>query len=215
MIMKKIANLLLIAGVLVLLYPLADCACTYYWQQKLFNEWAAGAGVEKKLSAENGNFAAGETAGALYDGETEPSNSVWGLEITPLGILKIEKIELRLPILMGSNLANLKIGAGLMQDTAEPGAFGNTVLTAHRSYTYGRFFNRLDEIETGDEILIATRESTYQYIVYDKLIVEPTDTAIIKGGDREKILTLVTCHPVHKSTHRLIIQAKLAGETAP
>ena len=210
--MKRIASVLIIAGVLVIFYPLLDRAFTWYWQQKIFNDWQKSpASGEASLDDSHYVSASGsepdeETAG----GAESPEDSSGGLfNIKPLGMLEIEKIALKLPVLRGGSMLNLKIGAGLLENTAEIGAPGNTVLTAHRSYTYGRFFNRLDEIEAGDEIIIATQENTYRYVVYNKVIVEPDDTSIIQGNDEEKIMTLVTCHPIRNATHRLIVRARL------
>lgn len=205
--MRKIANVIIIAGLLVFLYPLLDRAYTWYWQQKIFQSWEASlpAGVEDEESGLRLPLPAGNGAG----GEAGLKGNAIVLPADTLGILAIRKIELKLPLLKGASLANLKIGAGLMEETAGPGEPGNMVLTAHRSYTYGRFFNRLDEVEAGDEIIVATLEDVYRYVVYDKLIVEPNDTSVTGGDPDEKILTLVTCHPVHNATHRLIVQARL------
>lgn len=203
--MKKLAVVLIIAGLLILSYPLLDRAFTWYWQQRLFNEWEKNLAVEAPPSQKCSVWDKGSEK--TMD-DVEAGGSFWELGITPLGILEITKIELRIPILKGTSPTNLKVGAGLMVGMAAPGEPGNTVLTAHRSYTHGRFFNRLDEIEIGDRITIILPESTYWYLVYDKAIVEPDDPSIFDEGSEEEILTLVTCHPVRKATHRLIIRAK-------
>ena len=70
-----------------------------------------------------------------------------------LGIMEIDKIDLKLPVLNGTSEAILRIGAGFLEGTTAIGEPGNTVLTAHRSHTYGRFFNRLDELEVGIKLL--------------------------------------------------------------
>lgn len=203
--MKKIANVIIIAGLLVFLYPLLDRAYTWYWQQKILQSWEANMppAVEDRWSRER---LPGET-GAGAESPEPPLE----LPADALGILGIEKIDLRIPIIKGASLANLKIGAGLMPETAAFGEPGNTVLTAHRSYTYGRFFNRLDEVEIGDEITVDTFEGAYRYIIFDKEIVKPSDPSIFdspSGEQEEDILTLVTCHPIRKATHRLIIRAR-------
>lgn len=209
----KIANVIIVAGALVVLYPLLDRAFTWYWQQKIFNDWQKSP-VSGEASLDDSHYVSAsgsepdeETAG----GAESPEDSSGGLfNIKPLGMLEIEKIALKLPVLRGGSMLNLKIGAGLLENTAEIGAPGNTVLTAHRSYTYGRFFNRLDEVEIGDEIVITAGEETYRYTVYNKVIVEPDDTSVTRGSKEEKILTLITCHPIHNATHRLVVQAKMS-----
>ena len=202
--MKKIANVIIIAGLLVFLYPLLDRAYTWYWQQKILQSWEANMpAVEDRRSRER-------PPGEVGAGAEQPEPPL-ELPANALGIIGIEKIDLRIPIIEGASLANLKIGAGLMAETAAFGEPGNTVLTAHRSYTYGRFFNRLDEVEIGDEITVDTFAGAYCYIVYDKEIVKPNDPSILEspgGEEKEDILTLVTCHPIRKATHRLIIRAR-------
>ena len=46
----------------------------------------------------------------------------------------------------------LRGGAGWLPSSAEMGAPGNCVIFGHRMKKYGRHFNRLDELEAGDEI---------------------------------------------------------------
>lgn len=127
----------------------------------------------------------------------------------PIGILKIEKIDLKLPILSGATNRNMKVGVGWIKETTPIGEVGNTALAAHRSYTYGRFFNRLDEMVVGDRFQIEAAGTIYEYEVFQKLVVLPTDTSVLKRNNRDHIVTLITCTPIRKATHRLIIQGKL------
>ncbi|NMB42049.1 MAG: class D sortase [Firmicutes bacterium] len=208
--MKKVANVLIVIGMLVFFYPLLDRAFTWYWQQRIFNEWKESLAMED-LSPDESDHVSTEIAEEPTE-DVDLSDSFLGLDIIPLGILEIEKIDLKIPVLKGANLANLKIGAGLLEDTAMIGAPGNTVLTAHRSYTYGRFFNRLDEIDIGDEIIITTQEKIYRYVVYNKVIVKPAKIPMNAEDMEKDILTLVTCHPIRVATHRLVVQATVEQE---
>ncbi len=132
---------------------------------------------------------------------------------TVLGIIEIEKIKIKYPILEGVRASDLKVGIGHIPGTAGLGEKGNCVLAGHRNYTFGRFFNRLDEVEEGDIILITTKKAQFKYKVNEKLVVLPDDVSVIKGNKDETILTLVTCTPIYIATHRLIIHASLE-ETA-
>ncbi len=124
-----------------------------------------------------------------------------------LGIIKIDKIKLKLPILEGATEKNLKKGAARIKGTSAIGEVGNVALAGHRSHTNGRFFNRLDELEVGDQIVIETDNKTYYYKIYKKIIVEPEDISVLDHNNKDHILTLVTCHPLYKATERLIIHA--------
>lgn len=126
-----------------------------------------------------------------------------------IGILYIDKIKLKLPIFSGTSNANLKIGVGWMKETASIGQNGNAALAAHRSHTYGRFFNRLDELQIDDTFTISVGDQQYKYVVFNKVVVEPTDVSVLKQNKKEQVVTLITCTPLITATHRLIIQARL------
>ena len=203
---------------LIFLYPLLDRAHTLYWQHKIFTEWEEGLLLEDMDGEEDASveqdalggdeFYLGENAGEPEISENTVDEAI---SYNTLGILEIEKIGLKLPVLRGTSDAILKIGAGLLEGTAEVGESGNTVLAAHRSHTYGRFFNRLDELEVGDKITIFTSDEHYQYTVYNTVLVEAGDTSILGASEDEWILTLYTCDPLYSVNppNRLIVQAKM------
>lgn len=127
----------------------------------------------------------------------------------PVGQLLIPKINVKLPIMNGATLANMKIGAAWMKETTPIGQNGNAAIAAHRSQTKGRFFNRLDEVAVGDEIKIIAEGKEYKYTVFNIVVVEPSDVSVLKGKRSEQIITLITCTPLKVATHRLIVQARL------
>ena len=124
------------------------------------------------------------------------------------GVLIIDKIDLRMVIMDGVDEETLRVAAGRMPETDQLDEIGNCVLAGHRSYTFGKYFNRLDELEAGDKITVHLTNKTLQYEITKKFIVEPTDFSIAEKNDTDKILTLFTCHPVAIATHRLVVQAK-------
>jgi len=131
-------------------------------------------------------------------------------EVKPVATIEIEKIALKLPVLAGATEENMKAAAAHMVETAQLGQTGNAAIAAHRARTKGRLFNRLDELQAGDEIVVRTAGESYVYTVYDVSIVEPTDVTVLSGNGEDKMLTLITCDPVVNATHRLIIHAKMA-----
>jgi len=130
-----------------------------------------------------------------------------------LGVIKIDKIDCTLPILDGTTPEILKIGAGKLTGTTDIGEIGNTAISAHRSHTYGRNFNRLNEVEEGDIVVISTSDADYTYEVFNIQVVEPSDVSLLKKSKTESILTLITCHPLYIASHRLIVQARLISTT--
>lgn len=125
-----------------------------------------------------------------------------------IGIMKIPKIDLKVAIGEGIDSKTLKYAVGHFEGTAMPGEKGNFCVAGHRSYTYSEYFNRLDELENGDEIIVKTKKGEYTYKVYEKKVVEPTEVSVL-NKTKDATITLVTCTPIRIATHRLIIKGKL------
>lgn len=58
-----------------------------------------------------------------------------------------------------------------MEDTPAPGESGNSVISGHRD----TFFRHLNDLQTGDEVLIQRGGKTFHYKVTGKRVVPPTD----------------------------------------
>lgn len=138
-----------------------------------------------------------------------PKNTKSKTDQIILGIMKIDKIKVKTIIVEGAKPENLRSGIGHLLGTSEIGQPGNCAFAGHRSYTFGHFFNRLDELNEGDEILISTKKSDYKYKIYQILVVNPDDVSVLKGSKDNSIITLITCTPKFIATHRLIIHARL------
>ena len=124
-----------------------------------------------------------------------------------LWILRIPKIDSENPVVEGTSKSALKAALGHQEGTSYPGELGNCVIAGHRNYTFGRYFNRLDEVEIGDMIYVDYPDETLSYRVSGIRVVEPDDLSVLEQGDRE-ILTLYTCTPIYVATHRLVITAE-------
>lgn len=232
MTIKKLSIILVIIGLLIGLSPVAGQLYTKYQESRMINEWmnsddaetteetaavdpeAAYSGLQEVLAPEEdrqeatGEPAADRTGDTTAEPEKPPANQ------KVLGIIRIDKIDVNTPIVEGVSASNLKAGIGHIPGTAGLGNPGNSALAGHRSYTFGKFFNRLDELEIGDEIVITTKKEQLKYKVYEKLVVVPEDVSVIKGGKDENIVTLITCTPIYVASHRLIIHADLEERSA-
>ncbi|MBP1967231.1 class D sortase [Paenibacillus aceris] len=129
------------------------------------------------------------------------------------GVLLIKKINLKLPILTDATVENLKVSIASMAHTGKPGELGNYAIAGHRNLTYGKNFNRLDEVELGDVIQVDTGSKLFDYIVDGKEYVLPTDVSVLKGNGKDREITLITCDPMVNPTHRLIVKAKMVEST--
>ncbi|PHV69401.1 sortase [Sporanaerobium hydrogeniformans] len=127
-----------------------------------------------------------------------------------IGILYIPKIALEVALCEGVSNKTLKYAVGHFPDTALPAATGNCAIIGHRNYTYGEFFNRLDELEQNDEIQIFYEGYTITYKVSSSKIVQPEEIEVLEQGT-EKEITLITCTPISTGTHRLVVKGILKG----
>ncbi|MFA7689339.1 MAG: class D sortase [Bacilli bacterium] len=122
-----------------------------------------------------------------------------------IGRIIIESINVNLPIIEDVTEENFKNGAAHISNTSLPWNKGNCFISAHRSWTKGKLFNRLNEINTNEIIKLVINDKTYEYIVYDIQIVKPNNTKVFYQQKGEYDLTLTTCTPLYKATYRLII----------
>ena len=126
-----------------------------------------------------------------------------------IGILTIERIELRLPIAEGVEYDTLRIAPGRVPQTAQIGAKGNAVIAGHRNYAFGSMFNRLGELEIGDIVGFQARNGEeMRFEVFEIAVIEPHDQIAFIQPVNDSIITLYTCTPIRTATHRLIIRAQ-------
>lgn len=129
-------------------------------------------------------------------------------DIEGVGILIISKINLKVVIGEGADLQTLKYAVGHFKGTALPGQKGNFCVAGHRSYVFGEYFNRLNEVNIGDEIVVKTLDGEFKYKVYKTEVVLPSQVEVLNQTN-DATMTLITCTPIHVGTHRLIVKAKL------
>lgn len=146
----------------------------------------------------------------LYGGEDDTAEKYDLASV--IGLLKIPKISLEEAIREGSTNSVLSSALGHMEGTALPGDEGNCCIAGHRNYTFGKYFNRLNEMEIGDLIEIETYDADYTYEVYDIFVVEPTELSVLDEIEGNN-LTLITCTPLFIGSHRLIIRAALVEKS--
>lgn len=127
--------------------------------------------------------------------------------------IRIPDIDVDKIVVEGVQVSDLKRGPGHYPDSPLPGQPGNAAIAGHRT-TYGAPFNRLNELEEGDEILVTTVQGAFRYEVREQLIVSPDQVEVLDdfGDDR---LTLTACHPKYSARQRIVIVAALVGDAAP
>jgi sortase A len=123
-----------------------------------------------------------------------------------VGKLEIPRIGISVMVLQGLEEDTLILGAGHVPGTPLPGAEGNVAIAGHRD----TFFRKLEGIQPGDSIQVATLRRTYEYVVNSTEIVDPEDTQVMESRARPE-LTLITCYPfyfVGAAPKRFIVHAR-------
>jgi sortase A len=131
----------------------------------------------------------------------------------PTAHILIPRIGVDKIVVEGVSLPDLKKGPGHYPESPLPGQQGNAAIAGHRT-TYGAPFNRIDELEPGDEIIVETVQGSFTYVVKEQLIVSPTQVDVLddKGDNR---LTLTACHPKYSARQRIVVVAELASDEEP
>jgi len=143
----------------------------------------------------------------------------------PIGVITIPKIGAEFVSFEGVDLNYLSKGPGHFPGTPFPGQAGNAALAGHRT-TWAAPFNRIDELEPGDQIQIETVQGKFHYEVLPQLgptpdttigyrIVQPSQTEILDQPAGQNLLTLMACHPKYSAAQRIVVVAKLVEPPAP
>lgn len=212
---KAVAVILIITGIALMAYPKLREAYYDYKQEQFLREWENS----MALLEQQGTEEAGDDEEDIAEEDDEQEQNAEKLlermryiDENMEGMLKIDRINLNIPILRGATEKNLLISVSSLLETAGPGEVGNYCIAGHRCRTYGRHFNRLDELKEGDRIEVIKKDVFYVYEVFEKITVAPEETWVLAPRGKEKLITLVTCDYSSKPTLRLIVRGKLVEE---
>lgn len=135
-------------------------------------------------------------------------------EGSPLTRIRIPTIGTDAMVVQGISLAALNTGAGHYPMTPLPGEKGNVGIAGHRTM-YGKPFNRMDELKSGDKIILTTPFAKYTYEVIPAFdghanpwVIKDNNWDVV-NQTTDAVLTLTTCHPKGSSKQRLVVRAKL------
>ncbi len=110
-----------------------------------------------------------------------------------------------------------RLGIGHYDGTAMPGGVGNFAVAGHRT-TYGKPFNRIEELLVGDALVVRTESTWYVYRVTSTQVVSPRAVEVIDPAPQEPgavptlaQMTLTTCHPLYSARERYVVHALLEG----
>ena len=127
---------------------------------------------------------------------------------SPLAVLRLEKLDIHVPVYEGTDDLVLNRGVGWIAGTARPGEPGNIGIAGHRD----GFFRGLKDISLGETIELSTQEQTAIYMVDHLQIVNPEDVGVLRPRALPSV-TLVTCYPFYffgDAPQRFIVHATLS-----
>jgi sortase A len=135
--------------------------------------------------------------------------------------LVIDNPRVRVDVLVveGTTVAALRAGAGHYPATPYPcTASGNVGIAGHRT-TYGRPFNRINDMRPGDTVRLSTPVSRCTYRVVpgfgghpNPYVVAPTDVAVVsQAGDlgAGRWLTMTSCNPPGSAAQRIVLRLRM------
>lgn len=216
--MKKLGNMLIIFGVMLVLVPIIGGVYNNHRQKMLYLAYLDQM-QQVEIKGQSSKPHVSEKANTqkpLVDIHIEEAPTS---QDTPtinegdvIGRIKIDQINLDLILVESISEETLALGAAHMNKTALPGQLGNCVIAGHRNYVFGSMFNRLGEVKVGDNINLETNNISYEYQVTKIEIVKPEDLSVLSQDKSVAEVTLITCHPIYSSKYRLIIKGQLVTQ---
>jgi LPXTG-site transpeptidase (sortase) family protein len=147
-----------------------------------------------------------------------PSASADPLAGRAIARLYIPKLDKQWVVVEGVTQKDIRYAPGHYPSSADPGRIGNFAVAGHRNRAT---FWRLDELDTGDAIVVETRTDWFVYKVVRTRIVKPTQVEVVapvpgRPGAKptEAMVTLTTCNPKFDNYQRLIVHGELARHQA-
>ena len=181
--MGGLALIFAVVGVGMLAYPFATNLYTRRVQDRLESELFTPELRAKYLA---GSFEAGDS----------------------LTRISIPDIKVSTIVVEGVTASALRSGAGHYPNTPLPGEESNVAIAGHRT-TYGKPFANLDQLKSGDEIILETPlGKNYYRVSRNPYVVAADDWAPIAATPGRKTLTLTTCHPKGSAKQRLVVKAE-------
>ena len=211
-----LGEFLLTAGVVLILYVV--------WQLGYVGVVDSNkqAGVVSALEQDfggtpHGDSTRGSSAGTSVPTFGPPLDASQLQDGSVLGIVRIPRLggpTWAKPLYQGAGLDVIAKGLGHYDTTQLPGQVGNVAIAGHRT-THGNPFIDIDAIQTGDVMIIETREAWFVYRAVRHEIVEPTRIEVLAPvpgqpgvTPTEAWFTLTSCNPRYGSTERYIVFAK-------
>ena len=128
---------------------------------------------------------------------------------TQYATIKIDRINVELPVYFGDTLEILKKGVGHSSGSYFPGEGGSIIYMGHNSK---KVFRKFSELKLGDEITVNTSYGEYIYKIYDMKLINENEIEELPIQKDKEILMVYTCYPFNNigyATQRYVVYAEL------
>ena len=210
--------IILIAGVILLLYPTVSDYWNSFHQSKAITSYAekvetleeaAYDQMMKEAKAFNASILERDNVYKLTEEEEARYHEL--LDLSGLGVMGYVEVPLlncSLPIYHGTSDSVLQVAIGHIEWTSLPvgGKSSHCVISGHRGLPRAKLFTDLDKMAVGDVFMLRTLDEVLTYEVDQISIVKPQDTKKIEIVEGEDYCTLVTCTPYGINSHRLLVR---------
>lgn len=131
----------------------------------------------------------------------------YGISSNILGFITIPSINITLPIYLGANNSNMRLGAVHLTGTSYPigGNNTNSVIAAHRGFYRTSMFRHIDNIKIGDRLYIKNFRETLTYKAFDIDIIDAKDINKLTIQDNRDMITIISCHPYPFNYQRYVV----------
>lgn len=244
--MKKIiigtaALLLLTAGFMILMFPNIQTMVFKYKSHETierFEESAVSAAAESSVkhnTKESESMPYGKLLKEMrayneeiYENHQKGLKDAWsyeqnvfdfkseGIKGDMAGYITIDVMDVKIPLYIGADEENLRVGAAVLSQTSMPvgGENTNCVIAAHRGGYYGAaMFRDIELLKPGDLVEITNLWETLEYEVVKSIVIYPDEIDKVKIFDGEDMVTLVTCHPYGNNYERYVVYCRRKTET--
>lgn len=137
-------------------------------------------------------------------------------------VINNPRVQVNVVVVEGTSEAALEAGAGHYPETPYPCAQGNVAIAGHRT-TYGRPFNRINNMQEGDTVTLYTPIGQCVYSVVapfdghgNPFIIDPTDISVVSQDGALATghwLTLTSCNPPGSAAQRIVLRLKMISST--
>ena len=223
---RWIPGLLVVAGILVLLYPVVATQYNNARQREFSAQYktqvsAANAADLQQDLARAQEYNRGLQGIPILDpwlvkAARDPRSDAYVAytnqlsRFPALARVRVPTGDIDLPVYHDTSDAVLAKGAGHLYGTSLPvgGVGTHAVLTSHTGMSNATLFDHLNRVREGDLMYVDVAGQTLAYRVDQIAVVLPTEVGGLTAVDGHDYLTLFTCTPYAVNTHRLLVRGE-------